>query len=66
MTEIPDLHVIVKFGKAIAPDVQGRALLAFEKMLREMGGVRAEVFMHSKGDDSRLRSAMTSEQRARL
>ena len=66
MTEIPDLHVIVKFGKAIAPDVQGRALLAFEKMLRDMSGVRAEVFKESRGDDSRLRAMMTPAQRAKL
>ena len=66
--DIPDLHVIVKFGKAITPDVQGRALLAFEKTLRDMTDhtLWIEVFKEAKGDDSKLRAMMTDEQRVRL
>ena len=68
MTEIPDLHVIVKFGKAIAPDVQGRALLAFERLLRDMTEHKLwiEVFKETMGDDSKLRRLMTPEQRKNL
>ena len=66
-SDIPPLHVIVKFGEGIPGSVQGPALLAFEKLLREMaGGSYIEVFKDHIGDDSRLRSAMTPEQRARL
>lgn len=62
-----DLHVIVKFGKRIPSDVQGIALLDFERNLRSlMGGAWVEVFKETKADDSRLRSMMTPEQRAKL
>ena len=30
-------HVIVRFGSGFSADVQGRALLAFERLLREQG-----------------------------
>ena len=60
------LHVIVKFGSEIPYEAQCKALLAFERHLRQLSGVRAEVFMNSKGDDSKPRMAMTPEQRARL
>lgn len=63
---IPALHVIVKFGKGIPLAIQGAALLDFERALRALSGVRAEVFKEAKGDDSKLRSAMTPEQRAKL
>lgn len=62
-----DLHVVVKFGKQIPSDVQGVALLDFERKLRSlMGGAWVEVFKETKADDSRLRSMMTLEQRAKL
>ncbi len=71
--EIPDLHVVVKFGKGIPPGVQGTALLEFEKIIRRIDraqnglpGKWIEVFKEAKGDDSRLRAAMTKEQRERL
>ena len=60
------LHVIVKFGDGIPSKFHGKALLDFEKAIRALTGVRAEVFMEQKGDDSKLRSAMTKEQRAKL
>lgn len=60
------LHVIVKFGSEIHPDVQSKALFDFEGMLRKMSGKRVEVFKEARGDDSRLRASMTPEQRAKL
>ena len=65
--EIPPLHVIVKFGKGIPGAVQGSSLLEFEKTLRRLfPGNYVEVFKEHIGDDSKLRSEMTEEQRARL
>lgn len=72
MPEIPDLHVVVQFGKGIPSDVQGPAMLTLEKVLRDMVQVRTgerkwiEVFKEAKGDDSKLRANMTKEQRAAL
>jgi hypothetical protein len=68
MPQIPDLHVIVDFGKGIPSAVQGAAMLAFETKLRELTGRKLwiEVFKHNKGDDSKLRANMTKEQRAAL
>lgn len=64
---LPPLHVLVRFGKDIPNDVQGPALLAFEKHLRALSDkLWIEVFKEHKGDDSKLRAAMTPEQRARL
>lgn len=61
------LHVIVKFGSDIPGEVQGHALLEFERALRRaMPGKWVEVFKDNKGDDSKLRMAMTQEQRAKL
>ncbi len=63
---LPDLHVVVQFGAKIPGDAQGKALLAFEKHLRQETGLRVEVFKETKGDDSKLRIKMTPEQRSRL
>lgn len=61
------LYVTVKFGEAVPGDAQGVALLAFEKHLRELcPGKWIEVFKDHMGDDSKLRAAMTPEQRAKL
>lgn len=62
------LHVIVKFGSDILSAVQGKALLDFEKNLRALTDNKLwiEVFKETKGDDSKLRSLMTPEQRAKL
>lgn len=61
------LHVVVKFGSDVPSDVQGAAMLQFERDLRaRMPGKWVEVFKDNKGDDSKLRMAMTTEQRARL
>ena len=68
MQKIDDLHVVVRFGKAIPADVQGVALLAFERSLRELTGNKlwVEVFKEVKGDDSKLRTSMTAEERLKL
>jgi hypothetical protein len=65
---IPDLHVVVQFGKGIPSEVQGEAMLAFEKKLRDLTHrtLWIEVFKDAKGDDSKLRANMTKEQRAAL
>ena len=66
VADLPDHHVLVKFGKGISADAQGKAMLGFEKFLRELTGLRVEVFKEMKGDDSMLRNRMTTEQRAKL
>lgn len=65
---IPPLHVQVKFGEQIPYAVQGIALLAMEKHLRELTGhsLWIEVFKETMGDDSKLRVLMTPEQRKKL
>lgn len=64
---IEPLHVIVEFGKDIPADVQGKALLDFEKALRKMmGGAWVEVFKDHMGDDSKLRTLMTPAERLKL
>lgn len=64
---IDPLHVIVHFGSEIPPSAQGPALLSLEKELRKLcPGKWIEVFKEAKGDDSKLRSQMTVEQRAKL
>lgn len=66
-SEIPENHVIVQFGKSIPADVQARAMMAFERNLREWSGnYEIDVFREAKGDDSKLRAKMTVEQRAKL
>ena len=61
------LHVVVRFGSDIPSDVQGSAMLQFERDLRaRMPGKWVEVFKENKGDDSKLRMLMTPEQRAKL
>lgn len=60
------LHVVVQFGNGVPSDIQAVALLAFEKKLRELSGLRVEVFKEQRGDDSKLRNAMTPQQRAKL
>lgn len=62
-----DLHVVVKFGPGIPSEIEGPALLAFEKILREKSpGLWIEVFKEYKADDSKLRNLMTPEERAKL
>jgi hypothetical protein len=61
------LHVVVKFGSDIPSDVQGSAMLQFERDLRaRMPGKWVEVFKEAKSDDSKLRMLMTKEEREKL
>lgn len=66
MPDLPRYHVQVRFGPGIDYDAQGKAMLAFEKHLREATGEWVEVFKETKTDDSKLRRFMTVEERARL
>lgn len=60
-----DHEVVVDFGKAIPPDLQGRVLMGMERSLRE-AGVEAQVFKRTMADDSKLRLRMTDEERKKL
>ena len=53
------------FGSGVPSDLQGVALLAMERLLRE-AGCPAEVFKHTMADDSKLRRSMTKEEREKL
>ena len=64
--DLPAFHVEVKFGAGIPGDAQGRAMLAFERMLRELTAAPVEVFKETMKDDSKLRNMMTAEERAKL
>lgn len=63
---LPAFHVEVHFGRAIPGDVQGKALLALERYLRETLGVPAEVYKATMPDDLKRRRDMTDEDRKRL
>lgn len=66
MPERGEFHVLVHFGPGIPPEAQSRAMLTLERSLRELTAKPVEVFKETMGDDSKLRRAMTAEQRARL
>lgn len=67
MSDLPDHHVIVRFGRGIPGDAQGRAMLAMEKHLHELtANVSVQVFKETMADDSKLRRMMTPEERAKL
>lgn len=66
MSELPDHHVVVKFGGAVPYDVQCDELMCLEKRLRQITGKRIEVYANARADDSKLRALMTIEQRAKL
>lgn len=48
------------------PNERASLLMAFEKLARERTGKPAQVLMDRMGDDSKLRNAMTTEQRRSL
>lgn len=58
------LHVIVDFGPGIPQSVQGPALLALEKHLRELTGMWVEVFKRTMPDDSKLRTVVLQKRTA--
>jgi hypothetical protein len=69
MSNPPEMQVIVRFGDGIPVDARNAALLEFERDLRRRTShlhLRIEVFQERRGDDSKLRNAMTAEQRNKL
>lgn len=60
------LNIVVHFGERFPSNLEGPALLAFERVLREQLKVPAKVFKETMADDSKLRSMMTPEERAKL
>ena len=65
MVDKDHFHVTVRFGAGFLPSVQGEVMLGLEKALRARG-LPAEVYKDSMGDDSKLRRAMTPQQRDKL
>ena len=63
---VPDNHVLVRFGKNIPGAAQAKAMMAFERVLRELIAAEIEVFKDTMGDDSKLRVLMTPEERMKL
>lgn len=59
------LSVIVKIPDEVPAEIQGPALLEFEKNLRKCG-LDVRVFKNKMGDDSKLRIKMTPAERERL
>ena len=66
MVELPSLHAQIRFGSEIPVDARNQAMLDFERTLRRLTGKRIEVFQERRGDDSKLRAVMTTEQRNKL
>jgi hypothetical protein len=60
------LKITVEFPLDFPPSAEGPALLAFEKYLRMSTGLDCRVLKARMGDDSKLRMAMTPEERARV
>lgn len=60
------LVVTVRFDERVPASVQGPALLAFEKHLRQLTGLDCRVLKERMGDDSKLRVGMTPEERERI
>jgi hypothetical protein len=58
-------QVIVKFGSGLDPDFQGRAMLHWEKWMREEG-LPVEVLKATAPDDLRSRATLTIEERNNL
>ena len=50
----------------LAVDERTALLMAFERLARERTGKDVRVYMDRMGDDSKLRTMMTPEQRAKL
>jgi hypothetical protein len=65
MVEKDHFHVIMRFGAGFPASTQGEVMLDMEKALRKRG-IPAEVFKETAGDDSKLRRAMTPQQRDKL
>ena len=63
---LPPWHIQVQFGDAISGDLQGRALLALERYMRETLNVPVEVYKEVMADDLKRRRDMTESDRKRL
>lgn len=59
-------YITVNFEKGFQGFDKGPFLLEVERLARRMLTREAEVFMERKGDDSKLRMLMTTEERKRL
>ena len=60
------IPVTVRFGEGVSQDAQSRALMAFEKHLRQLTKLDCRVFKDKMADDSKLRVKMTPEERERI
>ena len=58
--------VEVTFPDTVPPMVQAEALMSFERHLRVLSGADIRVFKAKMKDDSKLRMAMTPEERAKV
>lgn len=58
------IKVTVEFPHGFDPDRQGPLLLEMEQVLREASALDFRVLKARMGDDSKLRMAMTPEERA--
>ena len=56
-------QVRVAFPEGIASEAQASALMAFERHLRVLTGLDVQVFKDKMRDDSKLRMALTPEER---
>ncbi len=63
---LPPYHIQVKFGAAISNDVQGKAMLAMERYIREVLKVPAECYKEVARDDLKRRRDMTKTERENL
>ncbi len=63
---LPPYHIQVKFGAAISNDVQGKAMLAMERYIREVLKVPAEIYKETAADDLKRRRDMTAKERENL
>lgn len=66
MTEDTSRYIIVKFGKGFTNAERGPILLEMERAARKVSGQYDEIFLERLDDDSKLRSSMTPEERAKL
>lgn len=65
MPKAKGTEIIVAFGDHYDSGMQGDILLRLERLLRQ-DGIPAKVFKTTMADDSKLRSMMTPEERAKL
>lgn len=61
-----DYEIIMSFGPGIKGQMQAKLMFDLEKHLRETTGLPIEVFKKTMPDDSKLRTLMTPEERAKI